>query len=84
MEVQELSVEAAQPLPADQFRVGEVWQSPRGVRYRVSRVKWFFAGNGCRAKRATLKAVESSRTACRNYGDIDGWVRLSAAGEGEA
>jgi hypothetical protein len=67
-------------LEADQFRVGDVWQSPRGVRYTVFRVS-----NGV----AHMVNENTQRTANRAYNDLGGagrgwrpWVRISS-GKGE-
>ncbi len=60
---------ATEELDADQFRTGDVWESPRGVRYTVTRVTM---------RVAYLVNETTRRTAKRAYDDL-GWG-LSGSG----
>ena len=65
-------------LDADQFRAGDVWVSPRGTRYKVTRVT---------RRAAYLVNDETHRTVKRAYDDIGWrsssgpWVRLFSGTE---
>lgn len=84
----------AKEAPPDQFRSGDVWESPRGTVYKC--VETFFPGTGAKAcpgpRRGTKKAVlrvgedGSGKRVVRDWdaiGSIDRgqfWVRKSWGG----
>ena len=63
---------------ADQFRAGDVWESPRGVRYTVTKVSM---------RVAHMVNESTHRTANRAYDDLGRkttgrpWVRISSGAE---
>lgn len=63
---------------ADRFRVGDIWESPRGVRHKVFRVAM---------RVAHMINLNTQRTANRAYDDIGvggkrPWVRISSGNSG--
>jgi hypothetical protein len=68
----------SEELDADQFRAGDVWESPRGVRYTVTRVTM---------RVAHLVSETTHRTVFRVCDDLGGgpsgrpWVRISSGAE---
>lgn len=56
----------------DRFREGDVWESPRGTRYRVMECR--------RGGKASLRVGEdgSGRLVRRGWSDVIGWVRVKS------
>lgn len=74
-------LEDERQLEADQFRVGDVWTSPRGIRYTVIRISREKSG-----RVAHMVNEKTQRTTNRAYDDLGWktgqvWVRVSSGSE---
>jgi len=81
-----VTVKSSRELEADQFHVGDVWESPRGVRYGVFRV----IDRPCmRVAYMVSESTQRRRTVDRVYDDLGcdyskPWVRISARAGGKS